>query len=279
MIDRELLDLAAKAAGIVNKPRVDGEPLLNPIGEKYGMLTVIQEVSRKSPRKRRFLCICDCGAQKEVELNKLRTGHTRSCGCLHIEARARNLEKAPSEGRKKHGLNKSPEHRAWVHMKQRCTNPNKKEWPHYGGRGIKVCERWMNSFEAFIEAVGKRPSPKHSLDRINVNGDYEPGNVRWATQQEQCENTRVTRIVTINDKSQSISAWEREMELSKGQVRAREDAGWSLKEAILTPSIKGQKRHMKVKRDYSEYPRDERGRYTTRRAIVRAAAEIGGGMQ
>ena len=165
--------------------------------------------------------------------------------------------------KERHGMNKSPEHRAWVHMKQRCTNPNKREWPHYGGRGIKVCDEWMVSFTAFYEHLGPRPSDKHSVDRIDVNGNYEPGNVRWATQQEQIDNTNVVRMITLNGKTQSISAWEREMGLSKGAVRSREKAGWSIEEAILTPSIKGQKIHMNVKRDYSNYKRDEHGRYKT----------------
>jgi len=165
--------------------------------------------------------------------------------------------------RERHGMNKSPEHRAWVHMKQRCTNPRKREWPHYGGRGITVCDRWMNSFVAFFSDVGPRPSPGHSLDRIDVNGNYAPDNVRWATHQQQVENTRTARFVTIDGKTQTISAWEREKGLSNGQVRSREAAGWALTDAIMTPSIKGQKRVMKAQRDYSTYQRDWHGRYKT----------------
>jgi hypothetical protein len=177
--------------------------------------------------------------------------------------------------RERHGMNGTPEHIAWVSMKQRCTNPNKREWPHYGGRGIKVCEEWMRSFVAFVNDVGLKPSHKHSLDRIDVDGDYEPNNVRWATNQQQKENTRVVRMVTINGKTQSISAWEREMGLNKGQVKGRENAGWATEEAILTPSVAGQKKHMNCVRDYSTYERDYRGRY----AITRAAAAIGEGMK
>lgn len=163
--------------------------------------------------------------------------------------------------RERHGLNKTPEHRAWVHMKQRCMNAKRREYKHYGGRGIRVCDQWLNSFLTFFADVGQRPSDQHSIDRIDVNGNYEPGNVRWATQQEQVENTRVVRMVTIGAKTQSISAWEREMGLSKGQVRAREASGWRLEDAILTPSVKGQKLVMSVKRDYSTYKRDLHGRY------------------
>lgn len=216
--------------------------LLNPVGEVFGRLTVVSEVPRTNPRKRRFLCLCACGTEVERELNKLRTGHTKSCGCLHREVRLANVKSAPRKGHSKHGMNKSPEHRAWVHMRQRCGNPNKREYKHYGGRGITVCERWLNSFETFLADVGMKPSPAHSLDRIDVNGHYEPGNVRWATQQQQAENTRAARLVTLDGKTQTISAWEREMGLSRGMVRGREARGWSIANAIKTPSVPGQKR-------------------------------------
>ena len=160
-------------------------------------------------------------------------------------------------------MDRTPEHCAWVSMKQRCTNPKKREYEHYGGRGIKVCDEWMRSFLAFFAYVGPRPSAKHSLDRIDVNGNYEPGNVRWATQQEQVDNTRTVKMVTLNGKTQSHSAWAREMGLAVGQITARIKSGWSVEEAILTPSIPGQKRHMSVQRDYSTYQRDSHGRYGT----------------
>ena len=175
-----------------------------------------------------------------------------------LEAAARAAGK-----RERHGMNKSPEHRAWVHMKQRCSNPNKREWPHYGGRGISVYPDWEKSFSAFLSYVGPKPSPSHSLDRINVDGNYEPGNVRWATQQQQVENTRVVRLVTMDGKTQSLSAWARDYHLSRGQIQGRIRAGWTLEEAIKTPSIAGQKRHAMVKRDYSTYTRDSHGRYAT----------------
>jgi len=168
--------------------------------------------------------------------------------------------------RERHGMNKSPEHRSWVHMKQRCTNPKKREWLCYGGRGITVCDEWMRSFVAFYKHVGPRPTASHSIDRIDVNKGYEPGNVRWATQQEQIDNTRTVRLVTIDGKTQSISAWEREMGLPKGMVRSRESRGWPLEDAILSPSIPGQKRVMQVKRDYSQRTRDGHGRYVTEAA-------------
>jgi len=229
---RQMLEAAARAAG-----------LLNPVGEAYGRLTVLREVERVNPRKRQFLCRCECGKEVSLNLNKLRSGHTRSCGCLHLETLAEGRSKRPVVPRLKHGLNKTPEHRAWVQMKQRCNNPNRKEYEHYGGRGIKVCTKWESDFTAFLADVGPRPGPGYSVDRIDVNGDYEPGNVRWATAEEQNSNTRVARPVTINGKTQTISAWEREMGLPPGMARSREAAGWSIEEAILTPAVPGKKLH------------------------------------
>jgi hypothetical protein len=153
--------------------------------------------------------------------------------------------------KERHGMNKTPEHRAWVGMKQRCTNQKKRDYRWYGAMGVKVCDEWMHSFLAFYKHIGPRPSPNHTIDRIKVNGGYEPGNVRWATKQQQMENTRVVRMVTISEKTQSISAWEREKGLSRGQVRSREASGWNLEQAILTPSIKGQKVYKFVPQGYS----------------------------
>lgn len=163
--------------------------------------------------------------------------------------------------RERHGMDRTPEHSAWVSMRQRCTNPKKREYKHYGGRGIKVCDEWAHSFLAFFAHVGERPSDKHSLDRIDVDGNYEPGNVRWATQQEQIDNTRTVKMVTINGKTQSHAAWGREMGLAVGQITARIKSGWGEIEAILTPSTPGQKRYMNVKRDFSNYQRDQHGRF------------------
>jgi hypothetical protein len=143
--------------------------------------------------------------------------------------------------REKHGMHKTPEYSSWEHMKQRCTNPNKRSFPWYGGRGISVHPEWMHSFLAFYAHVGPKPSPKHSLDRIDVNGNYEPGNVRWATQQQQMENARSARMVTLLGKTQTVSAWARERGLSSGQIQMRLKKGWSIEDAVLIPSSPGKK--------------------------------------
>jgi hypothetical protein len=171
--------------------------------------------------------------------------------------------------RERHGMNNTPEHRAWVGMKQRCTNQRKRDYQWYGARGITVCAEWTLSFSAFYAHIGPRPTPAHSVDRIDGKKGYEPGNVRWATKQEQIENTSVVRMVEIDGRTQSLSAWAREMGLPRGQINGRLNAGWSVREAILTPSVPGQKLHQRAVRAYSGQGRDDHGRYT------RAAAEIG----
>jgi hypothetical protein len=149
--------------------------------EKYGRLTIIKEVE-KHRHERNFLCKCECGKETKVLLRYLRNGRTKSCGCLHKET--------VSNSSRVHGMKFTTEYKSWTHMKYRCNNPKSNCYSYYGGRGIKVCERWNNSFENFLEDVGKKPEKSYSLDRIDFNGNYEPGNVRWADKKTQANNRR-----------------------------------------------------------------------------------------
>ena len=161
-------------------------------GDRYGRLTIVKELEPKPPH-RVVECICDCGKSMVTVLNRLRTGNTKSCGCLHRESVIRI--------RKTHGESKSPEYGSWCEMVKRCCNKKNKKYADYGGRGIAVCEEWRHSFESFLNHVGKRPSAKHSLDRFpNVNGNYEPGNVRWANQTQQMRNLRRNVMVEYEGK-------------------------------------------------------------------------------
>src|SRR5579859_2869696 len=149
------------------------------VGERFECLAIIAELPR-IPSSRRYLVRCDCGNEKTVRGSQLRPGHTISCGCR------RNLKHGESRGE---GL--AAEWTSWRGMKSRCRDASHIAFKHYGGRGIKVCARWIDSYENFLSDMGRKPSALHSLDRIDVDGNYEPSNCRWASQTEQRANRRV----------------------------------------------------------------------------------------
>lgn len=171
-------------------------------GQRYGRLIAV----RREPG-RRWIFACDCGRQKSIAMSDVRSGCTRSCGCLLSQATTARLTK--------HGMCKTPEYFAWQQMINRCTNPKYQHFHCYGGRGIQICERWMK-FENFFFDMGFRPSPKHSLDRRETNGNYEPGNCRWATKQEQSCNMRKNIFIEHAGKRLTMSQWARELGISPG---------------------------------------------------------------
>jgi hypothetical protein len=195
------------------------------LSKKYGHLTVV--IVFWIPGKntgRKHLCRCDCGNYVNVDIRKLHNGHTKTCGCLNKEIIT------------KHSLCGTPAYRTWQKMKQRCYNKNHEHYNDYGGRGITVCERWLNSFENFYKDMGTKPSPKHSIERINNNGDYELSNCRWATTKEQRRNTRQTINVTFNGKTQCLSDWAKDLGFNVNTLYSRINVhGWSVEKTLTTP--------------------------------------------
>jgi hypothetical protein len=159
------------------------------MGMKFERLAVVKEAGRDKNKKVLWDCVCDCGNEKTVVGGDLKSGKTRSCGCLQSEVVTAMSTKHGNA--KRSGI--SDEYKSWCNMIQRCTNPSATQYEHWGGRGIKVCDRWLNSFENFINDMGKRPTKKHSIDRIDVNGDYEPDNCHWITNLEQQVNKRTPK--------------------------------------------------------------------------------------
>lgn len=177
--------------------------LINRIGDRFGRLTVLSRSENRNGRVY-WNCQCDCGTRLAIRGLDLPYGDTRSCGCLQRELSA---DRKRVHGHSTHrGM--SSTYRSWTNMKVRCLNPNYKHYKHYGGRGISVCDRWLNSFKNFLQDMGERPSGL-TLERINNNGNYEPGNCKWATIDEQNNNSR------NNHKVEFYGAWRTIAQLSR----------------------------------------------------------------
>jgi hypothetical protein len=182
----------------------------------------IQLVRRNAKSQRVSLYACGCGREFEALEYNVASGHTQSCGCLADKSRS---------SRRTHGESRrSTEYRAWAGMKSRCNDPGCSSYPKYGARGIRVCERWQG-FENFLEDIGRRPSPNHSLERIDNDGDYEPSNVRWATSTDQARNRRTSRIIEFGGKRQCLEAWADDLGICQSTLHERLNK-WPLERAL-----------------------------------------------
>lgn len=172
-------------------------------GDKIKGCVYINEEAPNSPFVRRAKFLCHCGKEFIVGINALKNGKSKSCGCVYKSSRRTcNFIHGHAAGAE------TTEYKSWVAMKDRCHNPNNEFFGDYGGRGISVCERWTNSFQNFLEDMGLKPSPKHSIDRFpDVNGNYCPENCRWGTKSEQANNKRSSIKVEYNGETKTIAEW------------------------------------------------------------------------
>jgi hypothetical protein len=201
------------------------------IGDRYGYLVVLSElpmVFHKNNRwgKRSFLMKCDCGNEVTSLLTSLKEGHSKSCGCYRDEmTRLAN---------KTHGDSGSVEFKTWLKSKERCYNENAKSYKDYGGRGIIMSDEWLNSYETFLKDMGRRPTNKHSIERLNVNGNYEKSNCIWADKIQQANNTRTNRFIEYSGDRYTISQWARIFNTKPMDFRGRlERSDWSIEKMIV----------------------------------------------
>lgn len=198
--------------------------LSNPVGQRFGKLTVI-EFAYRLGRFKYWKCLCECGKSVEVAIFSLSTGHTRSCGCLIGE---------------KHGMRYTREYVSWKNMRSRCLNKKNASYPDYGGRGITICDRWLHSFTNFITDMGLRSSPELTLERIDNQKGYSPDNCKWATPTDQARNRRSNRLITYDGETLHLSDWAARLGIHRSSLMERLDK-WPLDKALLTP---GRKRNL-----------------------------------
>ena len=196
------------------------------IGEKYGKWIVLSEAESKN-HNRAFLCRCDCGTEAVVMGHNLRTGGSVQCTQCAWESHP---------GRKKtHGLTGTRIYNIWRGIKLRCYIPSHPSFDHYGGQGITMCDRWRNSFESFLEDMGKLPTQFHQIDRIDNEGNYEPNNCRWVLPKEQQNNRRNNIMISYKGETRSVADWASVLGVNQSTLYMRVKAGWPSEKVLSTP--------------------------------------------
>lgn len=202
-------------AGIVFHPHAENKRFVDLSGKSFHFLNVLGYAGRYY-----WWCQCVCGTVKTVAGCALKAaGGIKSCGCKRREL--------VGNANRTHGMYRSDEYKIWQKMHRRCYDTNCKQYGRYGGRGIVICELWRNSFEEFYKSVGPRPSKKHSIDRIDNNGNYEPGNCKWSTMMEQTRNRSSTVFLTFNGKTMCVTDWALFLGVPAGTLYTRLNCGWS----------------------------------------------------
>ncbi len=194
-------------------------------GRKFGRWKITEMLEGQKAK-----AVCECGTELEVFTTNLKQGKSLSCGCLSQEINS-GPKPEISERLKTHGQSKTPIYKVWSAMIARCTSEASPSYHNYGGRGISVCERWLH-FENFVADMGHRPSEKHSIERIDNNGNYEPTNCRWATKKEQCNNTRRNIVLVFNGEAKTLTQWSEVLGIRYDTIRGRLRRGATVERAL-----------------------------------------------
>lgn len=226
-------------------------------GRRFGKLTVVRGVKEPKTRHVRWYCQCDCGQMTNSRAKRLLAGEQVCCGCTRPDKRpwcsppiGRRFEKGNQYASYEYrtqavlpakmqltpsAVSKMPEYRAWISMKVRCYDKSNNRYHRYGARGIEVCEEWRNDFLAFLKDVGPRPSDKHSLERVDNNLGYQPGNCEWRLPKDQARNRVSNTLVTHNGQTKCIAEWAEEVGIPQSVLSRRIREGWSAEDAITLP--------------------------------------------
>lgn len=199
-------------------------PSVDLTGKQFGRIIVLRKGERRG-HNQLWECRCECGNIIRLRADHLQRGESRSCGCR--------------QGFFKHGhamtSGASPEYISWMNMRKRCYDTKHESYPDYGGAGIVVCERWRNDFAAFLADMGLKPTPRHTIERIDGTKGYSPENCKWATQAEQNRNTSQNRNITIDGRTQCLADWAKEKGRKLATIHYRVNRGMTFEDAILTP--------------------------------------------
>lgn len=200
------------------------------IYRRFGRLIVIEQLGKDKWKKNKWLCICDCGKETIVQGYSLRSGNTKSCGCLQKEITVKIMTKH-GHGKRDY---KTKTYLSWTQIIQRCTNVNNKKYKDYGDRSITVCRRWRK-FINFLKDMGEVPEG-YQIDRINNHKGYYKSNCRWVTPKQNSRNRRKNHIITFDGKTQCLSAWAEELNIHAGTLRNRIcELDWSIEKALTSP--------------------------------------------
>lgn len=203
--------------------------LIDLTGQKFGRLTVIKRVEKQNKtRSAYWLCQCECGNTTIVSSPNLKNKHAMSCDCLQQESRLTHSIT--------HGLTKTRIYKIYLGMKKRCYNKNYFQFQYYGGKGIRICDEWLNNFKSFYDwSIANNYNDTLTIDRINSNGNYCPENCRWVDKYVQANNKKTNKLITYNNETHTMKEWSKITGLTYSTIQHRLDRNWDIEKALTTP--------------------------------------------